>query len=161
MTRRLAPCLLLFVWLAACDQTPEPDSPRVPAPPRVENPSAAAPPTAKPEPPPKPAPVLAPKPQAPAIVVKQPPEPKVPLARKAPEDPQVTARQPPLELDLHLPQELLDAIEPYEALELEPLLPAFFGREDEEGIRLNGRLIESPTEERLFDGAELKIEIRR
>lgn len=157
MTRRLAPCLLLFVWLTACDQTPEPDSPSLPAAPKV---TAPAPPPEPPKDPPRPAPQPAPKPAPrPPVTVTQKPAPA--LSRKVPEEQQVTPRQPPFEFDLHLPQELLEAVEPYEPLELEPLLPAFFGREAENDIRLNGRLIESPTEERLFDGAELKIEIRR
>lgn len=160
MTLRIASCLLLFFCLAACDQPEQAEQARAPAVPALS--TSETPPPAEPQPAtaaqPAPVPAKKPAPIQPATVTGKP---ATVLSRKMPEEQQVTARQPPFEVDLHLPQELLDALEPYEPLELEPLLPAFFGREPESGVRLNGRLIESPTEERMFDGAELKIEIRR
>lgn len=152
MIFRLISCLPLFACLAACDQPPAPEPPLGTSPePQVEQPIAEPEPVphAEPEPVPAAEPVVVTKKPAPALSKESPPEQRV------------TADRPSFEFDLRLPQELLDAIEPGETLELEPLLPAFFGRETESDIRLNGRLIESPEEDRLFDGAELKIEIRR
>lgn len=153
MNARFIPCLLLLACLAACDRADGPAS-QAPAAP-AETPAVSVPASA-----PAAEPAAALEPVAEPAVVTDTKKPAPALSRKTPK-PQLTARSAPIEYDLHLPQELLDAIESYEPLELEPLLPAFFGREAESDIRLNGRLLESPTEDRMFDGAELKIEIRR
>lgn len=144
MTLRLVTCLFLIAGLAACDPRQAPDAPPEPAPEvPVDQP-------AEPQPAPESAPEPAPQPVA-----------TTKLARPKPQRQEVAASPAPAEFDLQLPQELLEVVEPGEPLTLEPLLPALFGRHSESDIRLNGRLIESPTPDRMFDGAELKIEIRR
>lgn len=64
-------------------------------------------------------------------------------------------------LDMSLPAELLEAIEPGEPLRLEPVLPSLFGHEIKRDYRLDGRLIEGSDGEHLVEGAELRLEIRR
>lgn len=64
-------------------------------------------------------------------------------------------------LDLSLPEELLETVEPGEPLQLEPVLPSLFGHDIKRDYRLNGRLIESDNGEHLVEGAELRLEIRR
>lgn len=145
MSVRVLCCLLLIAGLAACEQSTAPEAP----------PSAATQPAgeqlAKPL-----------QPEAPAVqpvpVVVKP----APAALKTPDREQKATRvQPPFQVDLHLPPELLEAVEPGEPLKLEPLLPAFFDRPSERDFRLNGRLIESLTEDGAYEGAEFRIEIRR
>jgi hypothetical protein len=147
MNPRILSSLCLLAVLTACDQSGSPDAPRG---------QASETPVALPVELPPPAPEPAPEPEP--VVISKKPQPA--LSKKPEPEKRVTESQPPFEFDLRLPQELLDAVAPGETLELEPLLPAFFGRPTESNIRLNGRLIESPDEERLFDGAEVRIEIR-
>lgn len=63
-------------------------------------------------------------------------------------------------LDLSVSQELLDALELGQPLPPEPLLPPLLGREAAQDFRLNGRLIMSDEEDRMFDGAELRLEFK-
>ena len=134
--------LALMLALSGCDQ------PAPPAPPRE-----AAPVAAPPEPPAKPAP----RPEPKSAPRPKPPESRMAGAAKPAEPP--TVALPPL--DLSLPDELLEDLEPGEPLQQEPLLPSLFGREVKRDYRLNGRLIESSDEDHLFEGAELRLEIRR
>lgn len=64
-------------------------------------------------------------------------------------------------LDMSLPAELLETVEPGEPLRLEPVLPSLFGHEIKRDYRIDGRLIEGSDDEHLIEGAELRLEIRR
>lgn len=145
------PFLLLSLSLVACDQAPAPVEPQE----QAAAPAQSAPPSPAPsEPAPapveeKPTPVAKPAPAA------APPRKKPEPAVKAP------VELEPLVLDMRLPEELLEAIEPGEPLQLKPLLPPLFGGEIQSDYHVGGRLIESPDDERMFDGAELRLEIRR
>ena len=135
----LAACLLL----TACD----PSEPPRPVEPPVPTPSTPAP-VEPAESPSKPtAEVPARKPAAPAR--RRAPEPEVPSIEDHPV------------LDLSLPAELVESLEPGESPAANRLLPELFNRRVESDFRLGGRLIESQDEERLFEGAELTLEIRR
>lgn len=142
----------------------------------------AAPPQAAPEPAePAPTPTTQEVEEAPAPPESSPPARKPPASRIAapvvPSSPPTVAvvpgskgrtQTPPAEdetelrpLDLSLPEELLEAVEPGESLQLEPVLPSLFGHDIKRDYRLNGRLIESDNGEHLVEGAELRLEIRR
>jgi hypothetical protein len=64
------------------------------------------------------------------------------------------------ELDLSIPEELLETVELGEALPQTPLLPSLFGHQQESDFRLNGRLISSDDEDKMFEGAELSFEFK-
>lgn len=178
-TFRLLALTLAIGLLVGCDEQPKPPAP-VPAPTRTEPvlPAEAAPPaptepaqamraTAPPTPPARPD-------SEPAQAARAAPPDKAPAAARSQPRPAAKTQSrpellPPVKLDLRLPPELVQHLEPGEALdklpEQEPLLPPLFVEKPAEPgpYQLNGRLI---TNERVDDywdsveGAELQIEFR-
>ncbi|MDD0842649.1 hypothetical protein [Pseudomonas sp. Gutcm_11s] len=166
---RVIALTLALGLLAACDDSPKPPAPAKTAPSAEITPPPAAtkpapqsaavkPPAAEPVKKKEPAEV-APK-KAPALTVT--PAAK-PLVKAKPEP------LPPVKLDLRLPDELVQQLEPGEPLdklpEQPPLLPQLFVEKPTEPgpYQLNGRLI---TNDKVNDywesveGAELQIEFR-
>ena len=132
--------------LAACDDSPKPPAP---APKPSVMPPASQPQqeVSKPKAATRPAPAKAPATSKPAA-------PAEPL--------------PPVKIDLSLPDELVQQLEPGEPLEAsaeQPLLPEMFGEKPTEPgpYELNGRLITNDKSTDYWDsveGAELQIKIR-
>jgi len=175
--------LPLVLGLVACDEPPKPPVP-VPEPPKTET----APAKAQPAEPADPAPVVTSKlvpEKLPVAVPKPQPEPDETVVRAAPPDkapaaarviPKVAekaaAKQPKLEplpekLDLRLPKELVETLEPApqeQQAEQGLLPPLFVEKQDQPGpYQINGRLITNDHENDYLDsveGAELQIEFR-
>lgn len=177
--------LLTLLSLVACDQPPVPQPAPQPKPPKTESvkPPPAAPVVQKAEPAPA-KPVMqvpqppAPKPQpvakpavtaapAPAPVVKPQPKPKPkpkPLAVVTkPAAPEFKAP-----LDLSLPGEVFEPLQPLEPLDDSPatLLPPLFVEKTEQQspFQLNGKLITNERSDDYWDsleGAELQFEFKR
>ena len=138
---RHLPILLLGLGLAACDAPAPPVAP----PPPVEPQAAPAPPA----PPAKP-----PAANAARRETLRPPQRPAPSAAPAVEEPVL--------LDLSLPEGPFDNLGQGSALAAPaPLLPPLLERPPPSRHQVGGRLIESLDQERLFDGAELRLEMRR
>ncbi|MCO6057492.1 hypothetical protein NG726_12515 [Pseudomonas sp. MOB-449] len=171
--RLIGACLAPLVLLVACDKDVPPKPKAPPAPPPVSSspPSAPveplpavpdlAPAASMPEPvapPPAPAPKPVTPPPAP---VKPKQEPPVETSTKAP--------LPKAKLDLTLPKDLVNQLEPGDAtadLPSQPLLPKMFVEkpETESPFQLNGKLITNEREDdywRSVEGAELQFEFKR
>lgn len=155
--------LALALVLSGCEETaappqaaPEPAEP-TPTPTTQEVEEAPAPPESSP-PARKPAESRVAAPVAPSTPPTVAVAPGSKGRTQTPPTEDETVLQP---LDLSLPEELLEAVEPGEPLQLEPVLPSLFGHDIKRDYRLNGRLIESNDGEHLVDGAELRLEIRR
>ena len=174
---------LVLGLLAACDEPPKPPVP-VPEPPKTET----APAKVQPAEPADPAPVVTNKlvpEKLPVAVPKPQPEPAEEVARAAPPDKapvvarvipkaaeKASIKQPKLEplpekLDLRLPKELVDTLEPapQEQQPEQGLLPPLFVEKPAEPgpYQLNGRLITNDRVDDYWDsveGAELQIEFR-
>lgn len=141
MPIRHLPILLLGLGLAACDAPAPPVAP----PPPVEPQAAPAPPA----PPAKP-----PAANAARRETLRPPQRPAPSAAPAVEEPVL--------LDLSLPEGPFDNLGQGSALAAPaPLLPPLLDRPPPSRYQVGGRLIESLDQERLFDGAELRLEMRR
>lgn len=148
---RLLALPLLLAALAACDETPAP--PDVPA--KVVEPREVVP---------VPAPVSSAKP---AAVTPAAAAGKVRAEQRASSGKPALEKLPPLPLDLSLPQELVQQLEPgaVPPLTEESLLPPLFVEKPAEPgpYQLNGRLITNDRSENYWDsveGAELQIEFR-
>lgn len=184
------PCAiaLLFLLLGACDSADrpvkpvKPTAPSVPAaqpetpvqaPPRVSEPLAEPEAVFKPElqlpKPPEPEPRVQAEPLEP-VVQTPPPALKKPAVAK-PQVVRSTRKPPPVEkapepqvpLDLSLPEELLETLQPLETpMEMDStLLPPMFREEPEENpFQLNGRLITKERQDEI-EGAELQIQFKR
>jgi hypothetical protein len=173
MTVFRAMTLALFLGLlTACDEPPKPALPA--AMPQPEAPAPASP--AEVAPPAKAAlqpPVTAPEPvaptraappdKAPAVASSKPRGAETPATRPRPKEEAL----PPVQLDLRLPDELVQRLEPGVPLEVaeQPLLPALFVEKPAElsPYQLNGRLITNDQVDDYWDsveGAELQIEFR-
>lgn len=176
--------LPLVLGLVACDEPPKPPVP-VPEPPKTET----APTKAQPAEPADPAPVVTNKlvpEKLPVAVPKPQPEPAEAVVRAAPPDKAPAAarvipkaaekaanKQPKLEplpekLDLRLPKELVETLEPApqeQQAEQGLLPPLFVEKQDQPGpYQINGRLITNDREHDYLDsveGAELQIEFRK
>jgi hypothetical protein len=193
-TFRLVALTLALGLLVGCDEPPKPPAP-IPAPLKTE-PEASPPAPAEsvepmladqPAAAPVAEPVPAPKPAAePRRETRAAPPDKAPVAAsskpKATEKPSSKAVAkpvtkpkprveplPPVKLDLRLPDELVQQLEPGEPLEKlperEPLLPPLFVEKPAEPgpYQLNGRLITNDRDDDYWDsveGAELQIEFR-
>ncbi|BAN49499.1 hypothetical protein [Metapseudomonas resinovorans] len=160
---------LVLALLAACDKEAPTPPKAPPAPPPLSSspqPEPAAPvepvaPPAAPEPPPPPAPAPAPKsiPQPPTPA--KPKEPSVAVSVKAP--------LPKAKLDLSLPEELVEQLQPRIAEDeapRQPLLPPLFVQKPaaESPFQLNGKLLTNEREDdywRSVEGAELQFEFKR
>lgn len=159
--RNLALLLTLFSLLG-CDP---PNTPKNPSPAATQTPSAA-PVEPKPEPvtvlkpqqmaepEAKPKQVIAPTPAAPPKVVK----PAKPVA----------SAQPPVVLDLSLPPEVFEPLQPLEPLDDAPakLLPPLFGEKiaPESPFQLNGKLITNERGDDYWEsveGAQLQFEFKQ
>lgn len=179
---------LVLGLLAACDEPPKPPAP-IPEPPKTE---AAAPSEAPAAQPNKPAPEVTSKLVPEVLPVTKPsprPEPvTTPEERAAPPDKAPTVARviprpaekpaakakakreplPPVKLDLRLPDELVQDLQPGETQENQPeqslLPPLFVEKPAEPGpYQLNGRLITNDRVDDYWDsveGAELQIEFR-
>ncbi|MDH0893775.1 MULTISPECIES: hypothetical protein [unclassified Pseudomonas] len=155
------PLLLALGLLAACDEPPKPPSeaPRKQAEARPEKSAPTPPPPAAKKAEEKPAPKPAPAPPKPT---KPAPKP----AAKSAVSPAVKVPLPPVKLDLHLPEELVQGLEPGEPVEPpKPVLPPMFMEKPTKPgpYQLNGRLITNDRGDDYWDsveGAELQIEFR-
>lgn len=99
---------------------------------------------------------------APAAAAVKPAAPRPPAGKtSAKAAPPVEELPPVPPLDMSLPDELLEDVEPGVPLQPEPVLPSLLGREIKRDYRINGRLIESTDGEHMVEGAELRLEIRR
>lgn len=164
MKKPLLPILLLALLSSGCGESPEPGKTAAP-PPAVVAPRAA--PAAKPVPkpvstvkiPPLKVDEVVPAPSQASVKPPATSSSKAPAKTKAPA--QAKLEVPKLELDLHLHEEMLEPIELGEPLPPTQLLPSLFGNKAQSDFRLNGRLINSEEEDKLFDGAELSFEFRR
>ncbi len=135
---RHLPILLLGLGLAACEAPAPPVAPPAP----TETQVAPAPP-AKP-----------PAANAARRETLRPPQRPAPSAAPAVEEPVL--------LDLSLPEGPFDNLGQGSALAAPaPLLPPLLDRPPPSRYQVGGRLIESLDQERLFDGAELRLEMRR
>ncbi|MDP3815969.1 hypothetical protein [Pseudomonas sp.] len=175
-TRSLA-LLLTLLSLVACDQAPVPQPAPQPKPPKTESakPLPAAPEVepapvkpaavAKPVEPPVPAPQPVAKAAAPAVVAKPKSQPK-------PKPPATVSKSVPLEpkapLDLSLPAEVFEQLQPLEPLDDLPatLLPPLFVEKTEptSPFQLNGKLITNERSDDYWDsleGAELQFEFKQ
>jgi hypothetical protein len=177
-TRSLA-LLLTLLSLVACDQPPVPQPAPQPKPPKTES--------AKPLPVTPVAPKAEPAPVKPAVVAKpvEPPVPASPPVAKA-AAPAVAAKpkpqskpkpaavvskpvapKPQAPLDLSLPAEVFEPLQPLEPLDESPatLLPPLFVEKTEPSpFQLNGKLITNERSDDYWDsleGAELQFEFKR
>ena len=159
---QILPLFLAFGLLMACDEPPKPVSPP-PQPPAAEPEKAAVTPT----PPAHPAPEKAEKPKPKQVAV--PPKASKPASKPSAGSavaPSVKEPLPPLKLDLHLPDELVETLEPGDPIDPpKPLLPPMFIEKPTQPgpYQLNGRLITNDRGDDYWDsveGAELQIEFR-
>lgn len=171
------PLLLVVSLLSACDDQPSspppgPESPSVPMPTDEPAPSPVAPVDPVPEPKPEPAqtPETLPEPGSKVVEDTSLPKPadsKPKPAAKVAKDEEL----PPARLDLHLPRELVEQIQPDEPLEeLTPpaLLPEMFVEKPQKPgpFELSGRLITNDhgdSDDGYWDsveGAELQFKFR-
>ena len=164
--------LLLLALLGGCgddDSRSEPED--VPAP---SEPSAQAPVVSEPaEAPPDlqielAAPEESADPALPDVQIKIPepepePEPRpAPAKRPAPpKEEEVQLAEP--ELDLHLPEELVEELMPAPSAEAARLLPPLFENgKASQSMQIGGRLISGENDdEALIDGAEIRFEFKR
>ena len=165
--------LLAIPLIAACDGEKVPDDPVLPEPPKVESSpiAAVAPATAKPEPDVQDAPVeikidLAPvtaveSEQLPSERVVPPPKPKPAVAaasKKKVEDVEL----PDPELDLSLPDDWSETLEPAEEATSMNLLPPLFESSKDSRLQLSGELLPGAAQdEAIIDGAQINFEIKR
>ena len=178
---RLTALLLALGLVAACDEPPKPPAP-LPTPPRTEVVPAPAskPPASVPAEPVVSAPAASkPSDSTPAVSTKPAapqgqPQKSQPAAAKVPSPAVAKAPAakpqplPPVKLDLRLPAELVEQLEPgglLAELPSEPLLPPLFVEKPAEPgpFQLNGRLITNDQNESYWDsveGAELQFEFR-
>ncbi|WP_244506022.1 hypothetical protein [Pseudomonas indica] len=156
-------CLIPFLFaLGAC----EPDKP--PAKPAKPEPAAVPAPAPTPVLPSPPA-VEPAKPAAPEKATVKSPElkPKPAVAVKpTPPAPAKVEEAPKANLDLSLPPELVEQVEPLEDKPLDSVLPSFFVDKapTESPFQLNGRLITNDREDDYWqsvEGAELQFEFKR
>lgn len=165
----LCACLAAVAILSGCDKEP-PAAPKAPpAPP----PLTTAPEPAKvPAVPPAPPAVVEPAPAVPPPVPAPKPVPAPPALTKPKAPPvsaAVTAPVPKAKLDLSLPKELvnqLDPSDPKDNLPDQPVLPQMFVEKPvpESPFQLNGKLITNEREDdywRSVEGAELQFEFKR
>lgn len=158
---------LALLLLAGCDKEPPAPPKAPPAPPPITLapepvvPGAGEPAQVAPPPEPVPAtPEPAPKPVSP---------PPAPANATPPEPPSVKAPLPKAKLDLSLPSELVEQVQPgdaTDALPEQPLLPQMFVEKPlpESPFQLNGKLITNEREDdywRSVEGAELQFEFKR
>lgn len=158
---------LALTLLAACDKE-APSQPKAPPAPPPLTSSPAPEPAAPVEPPP--APESRPTPPPPAPTPKPAPTPPAPAKPVEPAaEPTVAARLPAAKLDLTLPKDLVEQLQPTEAaadLADQPLLPQMFVEKPapESPFQLNGKLIHNEREDdywRSVEGAELQFEFKR
>lgn len=158
---------LALTLLAACDKD-TPSQPKAPpAPPPLT--SSPAPEPAAPVETPA-VPESRPAPPAPAPTPQPAPMPHVPAKPAKPStEPAVAAPLPKAKLDLTLPKELEDQLQPIEVtaeLPDQPLLPQMFVEKPapQSPFQLNGKLIHNEREDdywRSVEGAELQFEFKR
>jgi hypothetical protein len=155
MTRKcLLGSLMLLGLLGACERGEVPHTPPLPEPLPVPLPPIPALPTApvSVEVPTLPAARPAPPPQASKKAVSGGPRPTAPA----------TKRPSPVKLDLSLPEELVERLEPLEPATDAELLPRFFENDEQEFFKLHGRLITNEGDGgQGLDGAELRFEFKR
>ncbi len=170
--------LLMLCALVGCDEPAEraPEVRRPPAEePVVPEPVVTAPPTDAADPvepvePVKPIdPPIAEVPErvspigAPAVpkeaeqAVRPPETAPEKIASKPVDDVEVEAP----EIDLSLPKDWAEELEPVEPVAEPALLPELFDGAEGDRIGMSGRLIPGEADDSLVDGAELRIEIRR
>ncbi len=173
---RLIWAVLALTLLAACDKEapPKPKAPPAP-PPMSSSPAPApaapaeAPPSAAPEQPapapeakPVPSPAPTPRPVSPPPMPVTPKEPVQTASAKAVSPQAMT-------LDLSLPDDLSDTLQPDEVadeLPVLPVLPQMFVEKPvpESPVQLNGKLLTNEREDdywRSVEGAELQFEFKR
>ncbi|WP_447590955.1 hypothetical protein [Aquipseudomonas campi] len=153
---RVMPLVLVCGLLAACDDP----APAKPAPvPEVPATEQVAPQQAKPTPPP----VKTETPSAPAETKAEKPAAAAKPAASKPKAVKDVVL-PPAKLDLRLPAELVDQIDPSEVLEdpKQPLLPPLFTEKPAEPspFELNGRLLTNEQQKDQVEGAEVQIKFR-
>jgi outer membrane biosynthesis protein TonB len=162
--------LLLLALLGGCGDDDSRSGPEVvPAP---SEPSAQAPVVSEPaEAPPDlqielAAPEESADPALPDVQIKIPepkPEPRpVPAKRPAPpKEEEVQLAEP--ELDLHLPEELVEELMPAPSADAARLLPPLFENgKASQSMQIGGRLISGENDdEALIDGAEIRFEFKR
>lgn len=182
--------LVIVLFLAACDNDKVPPRP-LPAKPTVEAPAPAAARQASVPPVPAQTPGEARQPENEGsepekiepekIVVEVEPEPagkadKLPSQRVAAQAPKpaVSAAAPakkiPVEhvelpdpkLDLSLPEDWAEELQPEQTAQNEQLLPPLFGSDEHTGVQMSGSLLPGENEgEALIDGAQINFEIKR
>lgn len=163
---------LALTLLAACDKEAPPPPKAPPASPPISSSPEPTPSVSEPvapvEPPPLPETKLVPPPPVPTP--KPVPSPPAPVKPKEPPvDAATTAPLPKAKLDLSLPKDMVDQLQPSEAtadLPDQPLLPKMFVEKPvpESPFQLNGKLITNEREDdywRSVEGAELQFEFKR
>ncbi len=97
----------------------------------------------------------------PAVEAPDPAPPPSPPKRSTPPPEKVELPEP--ELDLHLPEELVEELTPGSNDESMRLLPPLFeGSRPSRSMQIGGRLISGDTEdEELIEGAEIRLEFKR
>lgn len=162
---RLACACLALTLLVACDKEAPPKPGAPPAPPPV----SSSPPPAPPAPPVEPVPAADPKPVPPPPA----PAPKLVPPTPAPIKPKenlttVKAPVPKVTLDLSLPKDLVDQLEPGDAkddVQGQAVLPQLFAEKPaENSFGLNGKLITNERETDAWhsvEGAELQFEFKQ
>jgi hypothetical protein len=165
---RLVCACLALTLLAACDKE-APSKPKAPP----------APPPLSTSPPPAPADVPAAPEPVPPVDSRPVPPPSTPAPKPVPTPPAptrpkeqpVTAKAPlpKAKLDLRLPKDLVDQLEPGDASDVpssQSVLPQMFAEKPapEGPFQLNGKLITNEREDdywRSVEGAELQFEFKR
>ncbi|MFC5696300.1 hypothetical protein ACFPU0_12135 [Pseudomonas sp. GCM10022186] len=167
---RLIGVFLALTLLAACDKEAPPKPKAPPPPPPMSSspaPAPAAPPEAPaPAAPEQPAPVPAPEAKpvpSPAPTPRPVSPPPMPVT---PKEPVPTATAKAMTLDLSLPRELADTLQPDEVADELPVLPQMFVEKPapEGPFQLNGKLLTNEREDdywRSVEGAELQFEFKR
>jgi len=176
----------MVLFLTACDDDKVPPQP-LPPKPTVEAPAAAAKPPALVLPAPADPPGEARLPKSEAqepekIAVEIEPAPAgsddtLPSRRVSPQAPKpVVSAAPPAkkqvpvervelpdpELDLSLPEDWTEELQPEQTATNKQLLPPLFGSEEHSGVQMSGSLLPGQTEgEALIDGAQINFEIKR
>lgn len=156
---RLSALLVLAGLLVACDDPPAPKAPPTPPPPVVQ---PATPAPSKAEAPAATAPSTDSADKPVVATEKKPAVSSAPKPKPAPK-PAKDVVLPPAKLDLRLPKELVEEIEPSEVLSEQPVLPPMFVDKTPEvsPFELNGRIL---TNEQAGDdsvqGAELQFKFR-
>ncbi|MFZ6046504.1 hypothetical protein ACFW0H_10290 [Pseudomonas sp. CR3202] len=157
---------LALTLLAACDKEAPPKPKAPPAPPPISTspaPAPAAPPEAPPPAAPEqPVPAAEPKPVPPPPPAPRPVSP--PPVPVTPKEPVQTATAKAL--DLSLPTELADTLQPDEVAAELPVLPQMFVEKPAPAgpFQLNGKLITNEREDDTWhsvEGAELQFEFKR